>query len=316
MLHGDRGSSSLLNQVIMDTLPPSQVGIHPPSFPHDDIALHSSPRKHSPVPPQSASPTLNRSPSSPQLSRRASSRFNSGPNRSASSSQLSPQMSIRRSKLASPVFTSLREKDDPYFLALPDSSRSKILSNSAADLNTLLHPPPKVHRRPYRESIGNGNGRLMEQLHSSRRHSGMTIASQSSSSDSRILSRRSSIKAPFRLNRYSATSSGSSSPNYGSDSESEIFDDDHSNVGSTVSTRPSSFNSTTSISEAFGRSSTQNDGKWKRASQFIQGRSAFDFRKQESPILPERDHLETEECRFLESEFHRYNSSRHRQLII
>src|SRR5579859_240173 len=37
--------------------------------------------------------------------------------------QQQPMVNPRRSKLASPVFTSLREKDDPYFLALPDSSR-------------------------------------------------------------------------------------------------------------------------------------------------------------------------------------------------
>jgi len=298
----------------MDSLHPPHTDTHPPSSPHDGVALHSLSRTDSRVPRQSAPPTLNRSPSSPHLSRRLSTRLGSSPDRSASSSQLSPQRSIRRPKLASPVLTSLREKDDPYFLTLPDSSRSKILSNSAPDLSTLPHPLPKVHRRPNQDSIGNGNGRLMEQLHSSRRHSVIAGSSQSSSSEGRIHSRRSSIKGPFRLNRYSATSSGSSSPNDGSDSESEIFDDDHLNVGSTVSTRPSSFSSTTSSSETFGRSSTQNDGKWKRASQLMQGRSTRDFRTVEIAVLPERDHLETEECRFLESEFHRYKSFKSRPI--
>ena len=314
MPHRDGGSSSPPNPIVMDSLHPPHTDTHPPSSPHDAVALHSLSRTDSRVPPQSAPPTLNRSPSAPHLSRHPSIRLNSGPDRSASSSQLSRQMSARRSKLASPVLTSLREKDDPYFLTLPDSSRSKILSNSAPDLNTLPHPLPKVHRRPDQDSIGNGNGRLMEQLHSSRRHSVMAISSQASSSESRILSRRSSIKRPFRLNRHIATSSGSSSSNYGSDSESEIFDDDHSNFGSTVSTRPSSFSSTSSFSETFGRSSTQNDGKWKRASQLMQGRSTRDFRTVEIAVLPERDHLETEECRFLESEFHRYKSFKSRPI--
>jgi hypothetical protein len=291
--------------------------MHRSPLPHDD-ALHSLTRKDSSAPsapphgfitspgPSAPPPSINRSPSSPVLSRRASSRVNShSPSRA--NTPVSP-ISTRRSKLESPVFTSLREKDDPYFLALPDSSRNKILSNSAPDLNTLPHPPPKVHRRPNRDSIGNGNGRLMEQLHSSRRHSTMVMPTQSSAStDNRPLSRRSSIKAPFRLHRYSTTSSGSSSPNYGSDSESEIFDDDHSNVGSAVSTRPSSFSSIASFSETFARSGSTGETKWKRAT-FVTSRSAVDVRKADNAVLPERDHLETEECRFLESEYHRYHS--------
>lgn len=300
MPHGDSG---LLNPVVMDTLsPPPDKGIMRASSPSHDDALHSLSRKDS-APCAPPLPTINRSLSSPSLSRRASSRVNShSPSRS--NTPVSP-ISTRRSKLESPVFTSLREKDDPYFLALPDSSRTKILSNSAPDLNTLPHPPPKVHRRPNRDSIGNGNGRLMEQLHSSRRHSTMAMPSQSSSStDNRPPSRRSSIKVPFRLHRYSTTSSGSSSPNYGSDSESEIFDDEHSNVGSAVSTRPSSFSSIASFSETFARSGST-ETKWKRAS-FVTSRSAVDVRKADNAVLPERDHLETEECRFLESEYHRY----------
>ena len=223
-----------------------------------------------------------------------------------------PTSANRRSKLATPLFTSLREKDDPYFLALPDSSRSKILSNSVPDLNTIPHPPPRVHRRQQRDSVANGNGRLMEQLHSSRRHSVLGIASLSST-DPRPVSRRSTIKTPFRLQPRSRNSSGSSSPNYGSDSESEIFDDDHSNVGSAVSTRPSSFGSTASFGETFLRASasTSNlNGKlWNRAS-LTPSFSALDLmRKRDSTILPERDTLETEDCRCLESEYHRYGIS-------
>jgi hypothetical protein len=227
--------------------------------------------------------------------------------------QQQPMVNPRRSKLASPVFTSLREKDDPYFLALPDSSRTKILSNSAPDLNTLPHPPPRAHRRPNRDStIANGNGRLMEQLHSSRRHStlGVTIPAPSSFADIRPLTRRASAKIPFRLQRHSPPHSGSSSPNYGSDSESEIFDDDHSsNVGSAVSTRPSSFSSTASFSETFLRSSasTSNlDNKvWKRGS-LAPSFSNLDLRKKRDANLPERDYIEIEECRFLEAECQRY----------
>ena len=167
-------------------------------------------------------PSLGYSKISPPPSRRSSIRLSPSPDRLSTPPNHPNSISPRRSKLASPVFTSLREKDDPYFLALPDASRSKILSNSAPDLNTLPHPPPRVHRRPNRDSAGNGNGRLMEQLHSSRRHSSLGALSQPST-DNHLLTRRSSIKPPFRLNRSRTTSSGSSSPNYGSDSESEIF---------------------------------------------------------------------------------------------
>lgn len=225
----------------------------------------------------------------------------------ASTTQLSPS---RRSKLTSPVFTSLREKDDPYFLALPDSSRTKILSNSAPDLNTLPHPPPRAHRRPHRDTTANGNGRLMEQLHSSRRHSALGLSSQVPVD--RPLSRRSTLRTPFRLQRRGSPSSGSSSPNGDSDSESEIFDDDRSSyVGSTVSTRPSSFSSTASFSETFLRSSASmnnlNSGKlWARGS-LTPSFSPLDLiKKRENVILPERDTIETEDCRFLESEYHRY----------
>jgi hypothetical protein len=218
------------------------------------------------------------------------------------SNQLSPG---RRSKLSSPVFTSLREKDDPYFLALPDSSRTKILSNSAPDLNTLPHPPPRAHRRPHRD-VNNTSGRLMEHLHSSRRNS---LVPNPDASSSRPVSRRSTIKTSFRLQPRSRTSSSSSSP-YGSDSESEIFDDDHSSmVGSAVSTRPSSFSSTASFGETFLRpsASTSNlNGKgWGRT--LHPSFSALDLvRRRDSAVLPERDTIETEDCRFLEIEYHRY----------
>ena len=235
-------------------------------------------------------------------SRRSSVHLKPSPDRSTNAHKVSP----RRSKLASPVFTSLREKDDPYFLALPDASRSKILSNSTPDLNTLPHPPPQPHRRLNRDStIANGNGRLMEQLHSSRRHSGLGAPPQPST-DRRPITRRSSIKPPFRRQRRSTVSSGSSSPNYDSDSESEIFDDDYSNVGSAVSTRPSSFSSTASLSETFLRRSPNADSKiWKRGS-LTQHFSVLDLKKQSNTILPERDHIETEDCRFLESEYQTY----------
>ena len=132
--------------------------------------------------------------------------------------------------------------------------------------------------------------------------------SPQSSTDGRPITRRSSIKPPFRFHRRSTTSSGSSSPNGDSDSESEIFDDDHSNVGSAVSTRPSSFSSTASHSETFPRSSHTADGKvWKRGS-LTPRFSVLDLRKQDNTILPERDHIETEDCRFLESEYQRYCS--------
>lgn len=240
-----------------------------------------------------------------------------------------------RSKLASPIYTSLREKDDPYFLALPDSSRSKILSNSAPELNTLPYPPPRVHRRPTtsnRESSnpsGSGSGRLLEQLHSSRRHSTLGISSQQQSQDqsSRPVSRRSSIKPPFRLQRRMTASSESSSPN--SDSESEIWEDDnHSGVGSNVSTRPSSFSSTASYSEQFmlkrsaSANNLQNGGAlgnglvngnangsaksiWKRST--LMG-SSLDLSKKQQE-LNERDAIEMEECKILESEYQRSSSS-------
>jgi len=239
-------------------------------------------------------------------SRRQSMRSSSVHNPSSPST---PTSANRRSKLSTPLFTSLREKDDPYFLALPDSSRSKILSNSVPDLNTLPHPPPRVHRRHQRDSVVNGNGRLMEHLHSSRRHSVLGNTSQSSP-DPRPVSRRSTIKTPFRLQPRSRNSSGSSSPNYGSDSESEIFDDDHSVVGSVVSTRPSSFGSTASFGETFLRASAStsnlNAKLWSRAN-LTPTFSPLDLmRKRDCTILPERDTLETEDCRYLESEFHRY----------
>src|SRR2546421_9051723 len=131
--------------------------------------------------------------SSPRISpsRRQSMRPDSVHNPSSPSTSTSVN---RRSKFATPLFTSLREKDDPYFLALPDSSRSKILSNSVPDLNTLPHPPPRVHRRLNRDSlVANGNGRLMEQLHSSRRHSALGVPPQPAT-DGRPIARRSSIK--------------------------------------------------------------------------------------------------------------------------
>jgi hypothetical protein len=228
----------------------------------------------------------------------------------------SPDQSRRRSRIestgyssspASPGFTSLRdslrEKDDPYFLALPDASRTKILSNSAPDLNTLPHPPPRAHRRVHRDPTANGNGRLMEQLHSSRRHTSLGVTQ----TDIRPSSRR-SMKPPFL--RRSPTSSGSSSPNYGSDSESEIFEDDHSNVGSNVSTRPSSFNSNASFSETFLRSAstTTLDGKLRKRNSLAPSFSHLDLRKKrDSVILPERDSIEVEDCRFLEIEYQRYH---------
>jgi hypothetical protein len=228
--------------------------------------------------------------------------LNPSPDRSPNTQNVSP----RRSRLASPVFTSLREKDDPYFLALPDASRSKMLSNSAPDLNTLPHPPPRAHRRLNRDStIPNGNGRLMEQLHSSRRHSVLGAPPQSST-DGRPIIRRSSVKPPFRIQRRTTTSSGSSSPDCDSDCESEIFDDDHSNGGSAISTRPSSFGSTASFSENFPRPSPPANGKiWKRST-LTPRFSVLDLRKQVNTVLPERDHIETEDCRFLESEYQRY----------
>jgi hypothetical protein len=227
-------------------------------------------------------------------------------NSPGSNSPVSQQSPSRRSKLTSPVFTSLREKDDPYFLALPDSSRTKILSNSAPDLNTLPHPPPRVHPRPPRDVQGNGNGRLMEQLHSSRRHSTLTVSSQIS--NDRSLSRRSTLRAPFRLQRRGSPSSGSSSPNGGSDSESEIFEDDRSYVGSAASTRPSSFSSTASFSETFLHSSASmnnlNGKAWPRGTPNF---SPLDLiKKKDSALLPERDSIEAEDCRFLEVEYHRY----------
>jgi hypothetical protein len=228
----------------------------------------------------------------------------------------SPDQSRRRSRIestgyssspASPGFTSLRdslrEKDDPYFLALPDASRTKILSNSAPDLNTLPHPPPRAHRRVHRDPTANGNGRLMEQLHSSRRHTSLGVTQP----DIRPSSRR-SMKPPFL--RRSPTSSGSSSPNYGSDSESEIFEDDHSNVGSNVSTRPSSFSSNASFSETFLRSAstTTLDGKLRKRNSLAPSFSHLDLRKKrDSVILPERDSIEVEDCRFLEIEYQRYH---------
>jgi len=265
-----------------------------PSLSKLDIPKLPSPPSSAPLgnPP---SHRISNSSSSP-VRRSPSVRLNPSPDRSPLSSP-----SQRRSKLASPVFTSLREKDDPYFLALPDASRSKILSNSAPDLNTLPHPPPRVHRRPNRDSLQNGNGRSLEQLHSSRRHSTLGVTSQQTT-DNRPLSRRTSIKPQFRL----GTSSGSSSPNYGSDSESEIFDDDHSNVGSTVSTRPSSFGSTASFTDIFQRSNHADGKIWKRGS-LTANFSVLDLGKQETAILPERDHIEAEDCRFLESEYLRYD---------
>ena len=143
----------------------------------------------------------------------------------------------------------------------------------------------------------------MEQLHSSRRHSNLGGASQQIT-DNRLLSRRSSISNSFRLPR-TPPSSGSSSSNYGSDSESEIFDDDHSNVESTVSTRPSSFSSTASFTDAFQRACNV-DGNVRKHGSLRQSFSALDLRKHEIAIVPERDRLEIEDCRFLESEYHRW----------
>lgn len=245
-----------------------------------------------------------RSQSPPPLRRSPSLRVSPSPDRPPSHQRVS----VRRSKLTSPVFTSLCEKDDPYFLALPDTSRSKILLNSAPDLNTLPHPPPRVHRRPNRETVGNGGGRLMEQLHSSQRYA--TIASTSkSSTDNRPLSRRPSTK-PYRLQKRATASSGSS--NYDSDSESEIFDDDRSNIGSAVSTRPSSLSSTTSFTETFLRRSASIanfDGKFWKPGTLRPSFSVLDLtRKHENLIHLERDHIEAEDCRFLESEYHRFVS--------
>lgn len=314
MPHGDEGPSLLMmskpildkrslspgitdksRMSIDDTRRPSLSKLDIPNIPLPDPSpsSSSSPLGYHPphrIPNSSSSP-VRRSPSL---------RLNPSPDRSPLSSP------SRRSKLASPVFTSLREKDDPYFLALPDASRSKILSNSAPDLNTLPHPPPRVHRRPNRDSVLNGNGRSMEQLHSSRRHSTLCVTSQQTT-DNRPLSRRSSIKPPFRLGR-TPPSSGSSSPNYGSDSESEIFDDDHSNVGSTVSTRPSSFSSTASFNDTLQRPNNADGKIWKRGS-LTPSFSALDLRKQAIAVLPERDHIEAEDCRFLESEYQRYQGS-------
>ena len=254
---------------------------------------------------------------SPHISRRPSLRISNTPSPPSSSRSqhspvnLSPQShsSTRRSKLTSPVFTSLREKDDPYFLALPDSSRTKILSNSAPDLNTLPHPPPRIHRRTQRDGVPspNGNGRLMEQLHSSRRHSSVGL---SSIPQDRSLSRRTTLRAPFRLQRRGSPSSDSSSPNGDSDSESEIFEDDRSsNVGSTVSTRPSSFSSTASVPETILRSSVSTNNLssklWARTT-LTPNFSPLDLiKKRDNVVLPERDNLETEDCRFLEAEYHR-----------
>lgn len=311
MPHGDEGPSLMMSTPILDKRS-SSAGItdkNPMSI--DDTRRPSLskldiPNIPLPAPSPSSSSPLGYHPphrilnsSSSPVRRSPSLRLNPSPDRSLSSPS-------RRSKLASPVFTSLREKDDPYFLALPDASRSKILSNSAPDLNTLPHPPPRVHRRPNRDSLLNGNGRSMEQLHSSRRHSTLCVASQQTT-DNRPLSRRSSIKPPFRLGR-TPPSSGSSSPNYGSDSESEIFDDDHSNVGSTVSTRPSSFSSTASFNDTLQRPNNADGKIWKRGS-LTPSFSALDLRKQAPAVLPERDHIETEDCRFLESEYQRYNGS-------
>jgi hypothetical protein len=301
MPHGEEGTSLISNGIINKT--PCRLG----TMPIDDTSLSLN----LDIP----DPSLEY----PQMSdvstpppRRPSIRVNPSPDPLTSPS---PQpISPRRSKLASPVFASLRERDDPYFLALPDTSRYKIISSSGGDLNTLLHPPPRVHRRSNRDLLANGNGRLIEQLHSSRRHSSLGVPSQASS-DSRPLSRRSSIRPPFRLQRQASFSSESSSPNYGSDSESEIFDDDHSNVGSTVSTRPSSYGSSNSFSENFARSSpsTNADGKiWKRGV-LNRSLSMLDMKpKQDSPILSERDQIEAEDCRFLELEYHRY----HRLMLI
>ena len=286
MPHGKEGLSSKI--VVMDNNPLSIDDSPTPPFTRTDI----------PADPSTGYPP----PLSPPPSRPSSVHLNPSLDRSPNTQHVSP----RRSKLASPVFTSLREKDDPYFLALPDASRSKILSNSAPDLNTLPHPPPRVHRRLNRDStIANGNGRLMEQLHSSRRHSGLG-ASPQPPTDGRPITRRSSIKPPFRRQRRNTTSSGSSSPNYDSDSESEIFDDDHSNVGSAVSTRPSSFGSTASFPETFPRPSPAGDGKIRKRGQLTPRFSVLDLRKHDHTVLPERDHIETEDCRFLESEYQKY----------
>jgi len=280
----DKMRSSPSTTMLIEDIPTSTLKIEIPtsSLGYPDLSPRSSPSRR-----QSMRPSSAHNPSSPST----------------------PTSANRRSKLSTPLFTSLREKDDPYFLALPDSSRSKILSNSVPDLNTLPHPPPRVHRRHQRDSVVNGNGRLMEHLHSSRRHSVLGNNSQSSP-DPRPVSRRSTIKTPFRLQPRSRNSSGSSSPNYGSDSESEIFDDDHSVVGSVVSTRPSSFGSTASFGETFLRASAStsnlNAKLWSRAN-LTPTFSPLDLmRKRDCTILPERDTLETEDCRYLESEFHRY----------
>ena len=286
MPHGEEGLSSKI--IVMDNNP---LSIDDSRTPLTKIDI-----------PSIGYPSSMSNRSTPLASRRSSIRLNPSPDRSSNTQNVSP----RRSKLASPVLTSLREKDDPYFLALSDASRSKILSNSAPDLNILPNPPPRVHRRLNRDStITNGNGRLMEQLHSSRRHS-LLGAPPQSSTDDRPITHRSSIRPPFRLQRCTTTSSGPSSPNYGSDSESEIFDDDHSNVGSAVSTRPSNFSSTASFSETSLRPSSTADGKiWKRGS-LTPSFTVLYLRKQDNTILPERDQIETEDCRFLESEYQRY----------
>ena len=77
-----------------------------------------------------------------------------------------------------------------------------------------------------------------------------------------------------------------------------------------MSTRPSSFGSISSFGETFLRASasTSNlNGKlWNRSS-LTPSFSPLDLmRKRESTILPERDTLETEDCRYLEVEYHRY----------
>jgi hypothetical protein len=81
-------------------------------------------------------------------------------------------------------------------------------------------------------------------------------------------------------------------------------------VGSAVSTRPSSFSSTASFGETFLRpsASTSNlNGKGWGRTNLHPSFSALDLvRRRDSAVLPERDTIETEDCRFLELEYHRY----------
>jgi hypothetical protein len=252
-------------------LPPSILAVE---IPDSSFGVYNDVSGVSPLPPQPRLSTFSPSRSGPLLHR---------------------STSFRHSPVVSPTLAGLREKDDPYFLTLSDSSRSCILSASSPELNLLPHPPPRVHRRPPRDVPSNGNGRLMEQLHSSRRHSTLPLAQLNLQSSERPLSRRTSIRAPFRRRRRSPSSSDSSKD---SDSDSEIFDDNR-----TVSTRPSSLSSTASLSDIVLRasSSTGHLKLWPRSNS-----SPLDLlKKKDTVVLPTRDIIESEDCRFLETEFQR-----------